>query len=338
MSTKIGINGFGRVGRGSLRLAWGRTDLQVSHINDLAQPSELAWLLTHDTALGKWDIPVSATDDALIVDGVEIPVTSERDPGQIPWSQAGVDTVLECTGLFRSRTKAAAHLGGSVRRVIISAPGKGEPPDATLVMGVNHTDFDPARHQVISSASCTTNCLAPVAKVLHDNFTIEHGWMTTVHAYTMDQNLLDNLHGKGDLRRGRAAALNIVPTTTGAARAVGLVMPEIAGKLDGLALRVPVPVGSLVDLTVRVERPASKEALLRALETAAEGPMRGILAVSHDPLVSSDIVGDPRPCIVDADTLDILGDRLFKVLAWYDNETGFCQQMNNLAAYMGDAP
>jgi len=338
MAVRIGINGFGRIGRGVLRAAWRHPDLVFAHINDLGSPRDLAWLLEADSVLGRWDVPVSHTDDALVVDGVQIPLTQHRDPAQIPWGDAGVDVVLECTGVFRRRSQAAVHLQGGAGRVILSAPGKGEAPDATFVYGVNHRDFDPTTDRVVSCASCTTNCLAPLAQVLHDTAGIEHGWMSTVHAYTMDQNLLDNAHRKGDLRRARAAANNIVPTTTGAAKAIGLVLPALEGKLDGIALRVPVPLGSLVDLTVRTTRDTDREALLAALRHAASGPLRGVLAVRDLPLVSSDIVGDPHPCIVDVDNLGVQDGRLVKALAWYDNETGFSHQMARLAAHIGGSP
>ncbi len=338
MSTRVGINGFGRIGRGVLRAGWRTPGLRFAWINDLSSPEQLAWLLRRDTSLGAWNVPVSHTDDALIVDGVRIPVTAHRAPADIPWATGDVDLVLECTGVFRARSQAAAHLGDTVRKVIVSAPGAKEPPDATIVVGVNHAQYDPSRHHVVSCASCTTNCLAPLARVLHDTVGIEHGFMTTVHAYTMDQNLLDNAHRKGDLRRARAAALNAVPTSTGAAKAVGLVLPELAGRLDGVAVRVPVPVGSLVDLVVRTERPTDRDALLAALRAAAEGPLSGTLVVRDEPLVSSDIAGDPHPCIVDAETLSVLDGRLVKALAWYDNETGFSHQMVRLAGLLGGQP
>lgn len=334
MSVRIGINGFGRIGRGVVRAAWSRGDLSFVHINDLTDPETLAWLLSHDSVYGRWSVPVHAESDALVIDGVRVPVTAERSPAALPWKDR-VDVVMECTGAFRSRAGLQQHLDAGAPRVLLSAPAKGDGADVTVVYGVNHHTFDPAAHRVVSCASCTTNCLAPIASVLHDTAGIAHGWMSTVHAYTMDQNLLDAPHRKGDLRRARAAALNIVPTTTGAADAIGLVLPELAGRMRGLALRVPIAVGSLVDLTVHTERPTTREALVDALRAAGAGPLAGVLSVVDDPLVSSDIVGDPHSCIVSTADIHVHDGHLVKALAWYDNEAGFSHRMADLAALVG---
>lgn len=334
---RIAINGFGRIGRAVFRAAWSRSEFEVVHVNDLTNPEMLAYLLQYDTVHGKWGPQVRVVEGALEAEGRRIGLGAEPKPGSLPWAQLGVDVVLECTGAFNTREKAAAHLTAGARRVILSAPAKGA-VDATLVMGVNHLTYDPSQHFIVSNGSCTTNCLAPVARVLHDLCGIERGTMNTVHAYTADQNLVDGPHRSGKLRRARAAAANIVPTSTGAAKAVGLVIPELAGRLDGLAVRVPVPDGSLLDLVVWTTRPTTREAVLQALQAAADGPMKGILAVSQDELVSSDIVGNPHSAIVDAVTVSVLGEHMVRVMAWYDNEWAFSVRMLDIANILGGTP
>jgi len=333
MALRIAINGFGRIGRCIARAAADRTDIEIVHINDLTSPDMLAYLLQHDTVHGRFDHPVAATAEGIRVGDRLIPTTAEKDASKLPWGAEGVDIVLECTGVMTSRDKAAAHLAAGARRVIISAPATGD--DGTFVYGVNHADYDPERHFIISNASCTTNCLAPVAMVLHRTVGIEHGLMTTVHSYTMDQNLLDAPHRKGDLRRARAAAANMVPSTTGAAKAIGLVLPELKGKLDGMAMRVPTPNGSIVDLVCRTGRDTSAEEIVAALTAASDGPLRGVLQVSHEALVSTDIIGNPHSSIVDADLTQVRDGRLLKVMAWYDNEWGFSCRMIDLARHVG---
>ena len=330
---RVAINGFGRIGRAILRAGWSDPSLSIVHINDLTSPDVLAHLLKYDSVHGIWDVPVVAEAGGLRVGDRHITVTAERDPALLPWRATGVEVVLECTGAFNSRSGASKHLEAGAQRVILSAPGKDV--DATFVYGVNHHDYDAAVHRVISNASCTTNCLAPVVKVLHDTVGIEHGLMTTVHSYTMDQNLLDAPHRKGDLRRARAAGVNMVPTSTGAAKAIGLVLPELAGRLEGMAIRVPTPNGSLVDLTVRTQTATSAETLHTAFESAAAGALRGVLTITHEPLVLSDIVGNPASAIVDAESTDVIDGRMVKVLAWYDNEWGFSNRMLDLTRYIG---
>ncbi|MDP2305066.1 MAG: type I glyceraldehyde-3-phosphate dehydrogenase [Pseudomonadota bacterium] len=327
MALRVAINGFGRIGRCVLRSAQGVPEIEIVHINDLTSPDQLAHLLTHDSVHGGWNVPVAVTDGGFTIGGRFVSVTAEKDPSKLPWRDQKIDVVLECTGLFTKRDKAAMHLDAGAKRVIISAPGEGE--DITLCLGVNDDKLDLSKHFVISNASCTTNCLAPVAKVLDQHFGIEQGLMTTVHSYTMDQNLLDAPHKK-DLRRARAAALNMVPTSTGAAKAVGLVLPQLKGKLNGLAIRVPTPNVSLVDLVINTTRPVTKEAINNALIEAANGPLKGILLAVNAPLVSGDLNGNPASSIVDLELTSVMGDHMAKVLSWYDNEWGFSNRMVDL--------
>ena len=331
MTTRVGINGFGRIGRSFTRLALERTDLEVVAVNDITDARTLAHLLAFDSTYGRLGRTVDYTDDSLIVAGTPITVLSERDPAGIDWKELGADVIVESTGKFRSRDGAALHLKGGARKVLISAPGKGV--DLTVVIGVNHGAYDPARHDVISNASCTTNCVAPMVKVLHDAFGVEQGFMTTVHAYTGDQMLLDGPHK--DLRRARSAAVSIVPTTTGAARATGEVIPALAGKLDGVAVRVPVEDGSLTDLAVVLSRDVSAAAVIEAFAAAAaSGPLAGILRYSTDPIVSRDVIGDSASCVFDSDLTQASG-KLVKVFGWYDNEWGYTCRLADLTALVG---
>jgi glyceraldehyde 3-phosphate dehydrogenase len=330
MATKVGINGFGRVGRAFTRLAAERGDLEVVAVNDITDARTLAHLLEFDSTYGRLGQKVEFDDHALIVGGRRIAVLAERDPAAIDWGALGADIVVESTGRFRTREAAAAHLKGGARKVLISAPGKGV--DLTVVLGVNSGTYDPERHDVISNASCTTNCVAPMVKVLNDAFGVERGFMTTIHAYTGDQNLLDGPHK--DLRRARSAAANIVPTTTGAARATGEVIPAMAGKLDGVAVRVPVEDGSLTDLAVIVATPVSAETVNEAFAAAAAGPLAGILRYSTDPIVSRDIIGDTASCVFDAPLTQAAGT-LVKVFGWYDNEWGYTSRLADLAVLVG---
>lgn len=331
MTLRIGINGFGRIGRLVLRASLGGAGVEVVAINDLLPLEDLAHLLSFDSVYGRFQGEVGVAEGGLTVDGRFIPVTGERDPSQIGWGRSDVDTVVESTGFFRSREKASLHLKGGARRVIVSAPGTGL--DRTFVMGVNDHEFQPHNDFVVSNASCTTNCLAPVAKVLHENYVIEEGLMTTIHAYTAGQNLVDGPNK--DQRRARAAALNIVPTTTGAAKAIALVLPQLEGKIDGMALRVPTPTVSLVDLTVLVKNPPQcAEEVNSVLSEASEGSLAGIMGVEHRPLVSKDYEGDGRSSIVDGRSTAVKGE-LVKVLAWYDNEFGYASRVVDLARHMG---
>jgi glyceraldehyde 3-phosphate dehydrogenase len=331
MSIKLAINGFGRIGRVVFRASLNHPDLEVVAINDLTDPATMAHLLTYDSVHGKLDAEVTHSENSISVNGRAISVTAIKDPAQLPWKSHGVDIVAECTGLFRDRESAAKHLSAGARKVIISAPAK--EPDATIVMGVNSSQYDPKQHDVISNASCTTNCLAPVAKVLMENFGIRSGLMTTIHSYTGDQRLLDFPHK--DLRRARAAALSMIPTTTGAARAVALVIPELDGKLNGLAIRVPTPNVSIVDLVVSVEKAGiTVSDVNEALKAASETTLSGILGYSEVPLVSSDYNGSPLSSIVDAPTTYVIDD-MVKVLSWYDNESGYSHRMVDLAAMVG---
>jgi glyceraldehyde 3-phosphate dehydrogenase len=326
---RVGINGFGRIGRLAFRAARGR-DLEVVGINDLADARTLAHLLKWDSVHGPYPGTVEAAGDAIVVDGRRVPVGAERDPRRLPWKALGAKVVIESTGAFTDRDKAAGHLEAGAERVIISAPAKG--PDATLVLGVNADSYDPARHRVVSNASCTTNCLAPVAKVLHDAFGIEQGWMTTVHAYTNDQVTLDFPHK--DLRRARAAAVSMIPTSTGAAKAIGEVLPELKGRLDGFALRVPTSDVSVVDLSVLLARDATAEGINEAMRKAADGPLRGILQLCDEPLVSIDFRGNPHSSILDSQNTKVMGGRFAKVLAWYDNEWGYSCRIVDLVLRM----
>jgi glyceraldehyde 3-phosphate dehydrogenase len=329
MALRVGINGFGRIGRNFFRAAHERgADIDWVAVNDITDPQTLAHLLRYDSILGPFPDEVSATADGISVAGREVRVLAERDPADLPWSELGAEVVIESTGLFTDRDSAAKHLQAGARKVIISAPAKG--PDVTLAPGVNDDAYDPAEHDVISNASCTTNCLAPVAKVLHDAVGIEHGVMTTIHAYTADQRLQDAPHK--DLRRARAAAINLVPTSTGAAKAIGLVIPELDGKLNGIAVRAPVATGSVVDLVCTVERPTSVEEVNEAFrERADSGPLEGILKYSEDPLVSTDIITSPYSSVFDAPLTMVIDDRLVKVVAWYDNEWGYSNRLVDLA-------
>jgi glyceraldehyde 3-phosphate dehydrogenase len=327
MATRVGINGFGRIGRNYLRaeLAKG-TDLEIVAVNDLSDPASLAHLLKYDSVTGRLGFDVSVDGQNIIVGGNTIKVLAERDPANLPWGELGVDIVIESTGRFTDAAAAQAHITAGAKKVIISAPATGDA--ATFVMGVNDHEYDSEKHHVISNASCTTNCLAPFAKVFNDKFGIENGLMTTVHAYTADQNLQDGPHG--DLRRARAAAINIVPSSTGAAKAIGLVLPELKGKLDGYALRVPVPTGSITDLTLVSKRAVTIDEIKAAYKAAAEGPLKGILMYTEDPIVSSDIVTDPHSSIFDAELTKVVGGTTVKLSSWYDNEWGYSNRLVEL--------
>jgi glyceraldehyde 3-phosphate dehydrogenase (phosphorylating) len=328
VAIKIGINGFGRIGRMFYRAALQQKDLQVVAVNDITDPATLAHLLKHDSIHRGLAQQVKVENGHIMVDGNAFQVLSERDPGKLPWAKLGAQVVVESTGLFTARDKAAAHLSAGAKKVVISAPA--EKADATLCMGINHTTYDPAKHDVVSNASCTTNCLAPVAKVLHENFGIVSGLMTTVHSYTNDQMLLDGPHK--DLRRARAAALSMIPTSTGAAKAIGLVLPALSGKLDGIAMRVPTPNVSVVDLTAIIERDADDKAVNAAMKRAAEGELKGILEYCDEPLVSSDFNGNSHSSIFDAPLTKVLDKRLVKIFSWYDNEWGFSNRLAELTA------
>jgi len=333
MPTRVAINGFGRIGRNVLRAAKATgSDLDFVAVNDLTDAETLAHLLRYDSVHGRYDGTVEVTERGLRVDGDEIRVFSERDPANLPWGELGVDIVIESTGIFRDRDSAGKHIEAGCRKVIISAPGKNE--DITLVLGVNDDQYDSDVHHVVSNASCTTNCLAPVAKVLHDAFGFEQGLMTTIHSYTNDQAILDLPHK--DLRRARAAAVSMIPTTTGAAKATGLVLPALVGKIDGMAVRVPTPDVSLIDLVATLESDVTAESVNAAFQAAADGPMKGILGVSNEPLVSIDYTGDPRSSIVDALSTSTIGSRMVKVVSWYDNEMGYSTRCVDLARFMGE--
>jgi glyceraldehyde 3-phosphate dehydrogenase len=330
---KVGINGFGRIGRNVFRAAQGRPELEIVAVNDITSPATLAHLLKYDSILGNYHGTVTADGDKLVVDGKPVKVFAERDPGALPWRDLGVAIVVESTGLFTDAAKARVHIErGGARKVIISAPAKNE--DVTLVLGVNEKRYDPKQHHVVSNASCTTNCLAPLARVLHESFGIESGIMTTIHSYTSDQRLLDAPHE--DLRRSRAAALNIVPTSTGAAKAMGLVLPELNGKLHGMSLRVPTPNVSLVDLTSMFRDKVTAETINEALRERAASDLKGILTVTEEALVSTDFRGNAYSSIVDALSTMVVGDRHGKVLSWYDNEWGYSCRVVDLAAFMGE--
>ncbi len=332
MSIRIGINGFGRIGRNVFRaLRQNAADIEVIAVNDLTDTATLAHLLKYDSVHGRFDGEVNVEGDALVVDGKGMKVLAERDPGRLPWKDLGVDIVLESTGLFTQRDKAALHLSGGAKKVIISAPAKQE--DITIVMGINHGDYDAAKHDIISNASCTTNCLVPVVRVLLDSFGFHRGFMTTVHSYTNDQRILDLPHK--DLRRARAAALSMIPTSTGAARATALVIPEVKGKLDGVALRVPTADVSLVDLVCVVERSTTSEAVNAAFQEAADGSLNGILAVSNEPLVSVDYIGDLHSSTVDALSTNVIEGTLVHVASWYDNEMGYSARCVDLIEHVG---
>ncbi|MFG2001180.1 type I glyceraldehyde-3-phosphate dehydrogenase [Spirillospora sp. NPDC048911] len=333
MTIRVGINGFGRIGRNFFRaIKASGADIEVVAVNDLTDNQTLATLLKYDSILGRFPEEVTATADEIIVGGKAIKAFEERDPGALKWGDLGVDIVVESTGFFTDATKAKVHADNGAKKVIISAPAKNE--DITLVLGANEDKYDPAAHTVISNASCTTNCLAPLAKVLHDNFVIEKGLMTTIHAYTQDQNLQDAPHK--DLRRARAAALNVVPTSTGAAKAIGLVLPELNGKLDGYALRVPVPTGSATDLTATLGQEVTVDEVNAAFKAAAEGPLKGYLTYTEDPIVSSDIVTDPASCIFDSGLTKVIGNQV-KVVGWYDNEWGYSNRLVDLVKLVGSS-
>lgn len=330
MTIKIGINGFGRIGRNILRLAVMRDDVEVVFINDLTDAPMLAYLLKYDSVHGVFPGEVSSDANNLFVNGKKIPVSSKRDPEQINWKDYAVDVVIEATGMFRNREGAEKHIAAGAQKVIVSAPGKNL--DLSVVMGVNETAYDKSKHHIVSNASCTTNCLAPVAKVLHESFGIKRGLMNTIHAYTNDQQILDLPHK--DYRRARAAAENIIPTSTGAAKAVGEVLPELKGKLNGMAMRVPVADGSAVDFVVELEQNVTREAVNAALKQAAEEELTGILRYTEDPIVSRDIIGDTHSSIVDGLSTIVIADNLVKVIAWYDNEMGYSARCLDLAVYM----
>jgi glyceraldehyde 3-phosphate dehydrogenase len=326
MAVRVGINGFGRIGRNIMRAAMGTTDIDFVAVNDLTNAKTLAHLLKYDSILGNLDADVRATSDGIGVNKDEFKVLSVKDPAQLPWKDLGVDVVFESTGIFTARDGAAKHIAAGAKKVIVTAPAKG--PDVTVVLGVNDEQYDPAKHQIISNASCTTNCLAPLAKVIHQKFGIKKGWMTTIHSYTNDQNLLDLPHK--DMRRARAAALSMIPTTTGAASAIGEVIPELKGKLDGFAMRVPTPNVSIVDLNAVLDKKATGEDVNAALREAAAGPLKGILAVSDEELVSIDFRGNPNSSIVDAPYTKVMDGDFLKVLSWYDNEWGYATRCVDL--------
>ena len=330
MAVKVGINGFGRIGRNIFRTALGDQDIDFVAVNDITDTKTLAHLLKYDSVLGNLHHEISASENGIKVEGKEFRVFSERDPAAIPWESVGAEIVIESTGRFTKAEDARKHLRGTVKKVIISAPAKNE--DITIVLGVNEEKYDPAAHNVISNASCTTNCLAPVAKIIHENFGIRTAQMTTIHSYTNDQQLLDLPHS--DLRRARAAGLSMIPTSTGAAKAVALVLPELKGKFDGISVRVPTPNVSLVDVVIDVEKETSTEEVNKALKDAANGELKGILAFSEEPLVSADFKGNSNSSIVDAEYTKVIGGRMIKILSWYDNEWGYSCRVRDLVKYI----
>src|SRR5258705_1485651 len=330
MKVRVGINGFGRIGRNIMRAALGDANIDFVAVNDLTNAATLAHLLKYDSVLGNLHANVEVSGDGIAVDGDAFKVLSMRDPAQLPWNDLGVDVVFESTGLFTNRGDAAKHLTAGAKRVVITAPAKS--PDITLVIGVNDENYDPAKHQIISNASCTTNCLAPLAKVIHEKFGIKKGWMTTIHSYTNDQPLLDLPHK--DLRRARAAALSMIPTSTGAAKAVALVLPELKGKFDGISVHVPTPNVSLVDVVIELEKDTTAEEVNRALKDAANEELRGILSFCEEPLVSSDFKRNSNSSIVDAEYTKVIGGHLLKVLSWYDNEWGYSCRVRDLIKYI----
>lgn len=334
MAVKVAINGFGRIGRNAFKVAVEKyaDKMEIVAINDLTDAKTLAHLLEFDSLFGRFNGTVEVKEDALVVNGKEIKIFAERDPANLPWKDLGVEIVIESTGIFRSKETAGKHIEAGAKKVIISAPAKNE--DITIVMGVNEDKYDPANHHIISNASCTTNCLAPFAKVIHEKFGINKGLMTTVHSYTNDQRILDLPHS--DLRRARAAAESIIPTTTGAAKAVALVLPELKGKLNGFAMRVPTPTVSVVDLVVELAKPATVEEINAALKEAAEGPMKGILGYEERPLVSVDFKMDPRSSIIDAPSTMVIGDNMAKIVSWYDNEWGYSNRIVDLVNYIAE--
>ncbi|MGK7344720.1 MAG: type I glyceraldehyde-3-phosphate dehydrogenase [Candidatus Nitrospinota bacterium M3_3B_026] len=332
MAVKVGINGFGRIGRNLFRACQGSDDIEIVSINDITDAATLAHLLKYDSTFGIFEGEVSAGDGSITVNGRKIGITAERDPEKLPWKDLGVEVVVESTGLFTKREDAEKHLKAGAKKVVISAPAKGE--DVTIVLGVNDDKYDPSSHHIISNASCTTNCLAPLAKIVHDSFGIVNGLMTTIHSYTNDQRILDLPHK--DLRRARAAALSIIPTTTGAAKAVSLVLPELSGKLDGLAIRVPTPNVSLVDLVCLTEKEATVEQVNAAVKAAADGPMKGIMEYCDEPLVSRDFNGNPASSIFDSLTTKVMEGRTVKVMSWYDNEWGYSCRVRDLVKFMAE--
>jgi glyceraldehyde 3-phosphate dehydrogenase len=332
MSTKVAINGFGRIGRNLFRAAFGNPNLQIVAINDLTDAKTLAHLLKYDSVHGIFDHEIEAKEDALLIDGKSVRITKEKDPAALPWKEIGIDVVVESTGRFTDRAGAEKHLTAGAKKVIISAPAKN--PDITLVLGVNEEKYDPSRHHIISNASCTTNCLAPVAKILSNQFGIKRGLMTTIHSYTNDQQLLDLPHK--DLRRARAAALSMIPTTTGAAKALSEVLPDLAGKMDGMAIRVPTPNVSVIDLVAELESDATEASVGSALSNAAEKEMKGILQYTEAPLVSVDLNGNDHSSIVDGTLTKVIGDRMVKVIAWYDNEWGYSCRVRDLILYIAE--
>ncbi|KHE90968.1 MAG: type I glyceraldehyde-3-phosphate dehydrogenase [Candidatus Scalindua rubra] len=327
MAIKVGINGFGRIGRNVFRVIAEREGIDVVAINDLADARALSMLLRYDSVHGKFNGDIEAKEDAMVVKGNEVKLTKEKDPARLPWKELGVDIAIESTGIFTSKADCTKHLDAGAKKVILSAPSK-DRLDATIVMGINEKELRP-EHRIVSNASCTTNCLAPLVKVINDNFQIEKGLITTIHAYTNDQNVADMLHR--DLRRARAAAINIIPTTTGAAKAIGEVIPELKGKLDGMAMRVPVANGSVTDLVAVVKKNVSIEEINSALKAAADNELKGILEYCEDPIVSSDIIGNEHSCILDAISTCVIGGNLIKVIGWYDNEWGYSNRMVDLA-------
>jgi glyceraldehyde 3-phosphate dehydrogenase len=335
MSRKIAINGFGRIGRCIVRAMHERKiqDLELVAINDLTDAKTLAHLYNYDTVHGRAEAKAVAGEGSFEVDGRKVKILAEKDPAKLPWKELGVDMVFECTGLFTEKEKAAVHMTAGAKKVLISAPAKGH--DLTVVLGVNTEKYEPAKHHILSNGSCTTNCLAPIAKVLLDSFGLKQGLMTTIHSYTNDQAVLDIPHRKGDLRRARAAAMNMIPSSTGAAKALAEVIPELKGKFDGQSMRVPTMDVSIVDLTFESERPMTKDAIHAAMKAASEGPMKGILGYTEEQLVSSDYIGDPRSSIFDATITQVMGDRFAKVFSWYDNEWGFSNRMIELAQIVG---
>ncbi|HCK60877.1 MAG TPA: type I glyceraldehyde-3-phosphate dehydrogenase [Gemmatimonadetes bacterium] len=333
MAIRAAINGFGRIGRNVLRSAKqeGNCDIDFVAVNDLTSPHTLAHLLKYDSVHGRYPGTIEVSGDGLVIDGEEIKVLSERDPAALPWADLGVDIVIESTGVFRDHPSASKHIEAGARKVIISAPGKNE--DVTIVLGVNQDSYNPDSHHIISNASCTTNCLGPVVKVLSDEFGFRHGLMTTIHAYTTDQRILDLPHS--DLRRSRAAGMSMIPTTTGAAKATGLVLPQVEGRIDGMAIRVPTADVSLVDLVAELERDVTEEEVNNAFQAAADGPMAGVLGVSNEPLVSIDYTSDPRSSTVDALSTSVMDGRMVKVLSWYDNEWGYSSRVVDLVGFVG---
>jgi len=334
MTIRVAINGFGRIGRAVFRTGWDDSAFEVVHINDLTNDDMLAYLLEHDSVHGLWSHSVEAVEGGLSIDGKLVATSAERDPAKLPWAEKQVDVVLECTGRFRARPQANLHIEAGAKKVIISAPATD--PDGTFCVGVNDHLVDPSKHHIVSNASCTTNCLSPMAKVLHENFGIKQGLMTTVHSYTMDQNLLDGPHK--DFRRARAAAVNMVPTSTGAAKAVSLVLPELEGRLNGMAIRVPTPNVSLVDLVFTSEKPMTVDAINAAITSAANGELKGILKAETKPVVSGDLMGNPHSSIVDLDQTLVSGAHMAKVLSWYDNEWGFSNRMIDLTRILSGLP